>query len=270
MPAAPDPRPRRPVATARAKPKPKARRRRRPIPWARLPWAGLLWAAAAANVGAGLAYSPVTAATKVRVVGAAPDDHERIARALQRLRGVPALRQDPAAVEGVVQAREDVDRARFRQNLFGRGLLTIDARTPAARLEGARDVWIDASGVAYAGPPPPGAENLPTVRLPAAARRPGLALAGSWNSAAIADLCLGLASEIGGRPWVVERDARGVISLSVGADARIVLGTGESLREKRSQLRRILEGQPGILTQIRELNLAAPDNPAVVPLTETP
>jgi len=202
----------------------------------------------------------------VRVVGASADDYERLTRHMQIAQGIPALRFSALQLESLVLAREDLARVSFRQNLFGRGLLTIRPRVPVARLEGERPVWLSDQGVIYAGPARPGTDGLPRFRISSEAREANLAMVGAWDSARIANLCVLARKELGGTAWTVERDARGVISLDNGSGARVVLGTSEAFSDKVGTLRRILEMQPDILSQVRELNLTAPNNPAAVPL----
>lgn len=223
-----------------------------------------------ANVAAGLAWSPATGLRRVRVVGVTPGDEQRVETHLQVARRIPALRFDPNRLESLIQARSDVESASFSQNLFGRGVLRITPRTPVARLEGTVPMWLSSTGVLYSGPAPRGAKELPRLRLSAEAREANLSLAGAWDAGRIAQLCTDLRKDFAGIVWTVERDGRGVISLSNGSGARVVLGTSEALQDKVGTLRRILEMQPGILSEVRELNLTAPNNPAAIPLGPSP
>lgn len=242
---------------------PRSRRKRR-----RTNWHAVLWLVVCLNVVLGLAFSPSTSARKVRVAGALPGDQERLSRHLQTLRRVPAMRVNTHQVLSLVLANDEIESATFRQNVFGRALLEIRPRVAVARLKGERPIALSDRGRLYLASSIP--EGLPVVALPADAQAIGATLMGSWDLKRVAYACEQSAKVLPKSGWTVELSSRGVISLRRDPRCRVILGTTDGLSAKFEQLKKILDGQPSLLEQVRELNLTAAENPVVVPLSESP
>lgn len=234
----------------------KARRRRirlRPAPWLAL--------ALLLNIGLGLAFSPLTSLTKVRVVGAAPSDQGRVREILTNLKGVPASRVDPFRVESAAQLRPDVERASFRRNLFGRGLLTFEMRVPVARLTDAEAIGIDRDGAMFRTDRP--MDALPFIRLEPGAIAPWGALQVPVQVSAAARLAPTVQALDPERPPEIQIDSQGALCLNMGS-GRVRLGTHEQLDAKMVRLREILNADPGLFRQVAEVNLTSPERPTIV------
>lgn len=231
--------------------------KRRPISWP-----AVLWVALSLNVVAGFAFSPLTGVQRVRVVGAPAPLQARIKSELQTLASIPCARIDRTDLETRLQALAGIDRASFSANLFGRGLLRMDTRKPAAGVPGLKGYAIGGDGVLYSEPVmPPG---LPTVSPPEGTLHTNASLVSGWNGGAAVELAGLLAKRLPKTSWHVATDARGVISLRSGLKARVVMGSSEKLGEKAAKLAAILEADPKLLGRVSEVNLTAPDRPVIV------
>lgn len=240
---------------------PRAARRKatKPKP---IPWRALLWAAVLANIGAGLLWSRATAAQRIRVVGAIPDEEGRIRTLLQSLRGVPCVQSSHRRIESLVQAGESVDTAAFTQNLFGRGILRVQPRVPVAVIAVSRPVALSRDGDLYS------AEltiNVPRIRLNGLARATNFSLAAAWEPGAVANLAKKLVNILPNSGWTVEVDGVGVLSLSRGSGARIVLGSVDDMEEKLKRLQKALAETPGLLERVSRIDLTSPRAPVFIP-----
>ncbi|MBX3110429.1 MAG: hypothetical protein KF857_00345 [Fimbriimonadaceae bacterium] len=236
----------------------RAKKSRRPLNWA-VP----LWAAFAASVAAGMWFSPLTAPRKVRVVGARPDDHVAVTQAVQSLTGTPWARVNRHDLEELVRRVPDIAAARYEGNVFGRGVLRITYRNPAAVVDGARPALLSDQGDVYAGRHRP--SGLVHVALPPDGEGPWSLLTNPLPARDIAWLALQLRSRFPDTLWTINIDARSVIILSPSKGPRVVLGTSERLQEKVDGLAKILSTQPDIVRSASVINLTAPDQPVYKP-----
>ena len=238
----------------------KAVRRRPKRKFAPIPW---LWLLLAANVAAGLAFSPATAVRTVRVDGAPAYDHDRITQLLQGLRNVPCARVSGAHFETEAQSQGDVLVADMRRNPFGRATLAITYRQPVATLEGHPGVLLSDHGVLYAGRQITG--PLPRVRLREETIAPIAVMAGVWPSEAVAMVCK-RAFEFGPpEKALLDVDSSGRLCLNMDAGAQIVFGSSEELDRKFAEVHRVLQGHPSLLEEGFGVNVTAPDKPVIVP-----
>jgi hypothetical protein len=239
------------------------RKRRKPRRrWRLPPLAGSLWSLFGLNLVLGLFFSPLTAVRVLRVSGATDADKGRIQTVAQRLRNVPALRVDRAAVESDVLLLGDVRSVRLWANPFGRARMALVAHRPVAQLAQVDGQCLSAEGDVFPCPqPPPG---LPRVSLPAGAIRPRGSFFGAWPSGAVAGLCQKVASELPKGRWTVAVDGRGVLSFQAERGARVVMGSTTDLGKKIERLKRLLGEEPELLETVRSVNLTAPDAPVVV------
>lgn len=244
------------TTSTRAVARPRSPRRR----WAAGP---VLWLLFFANLAVGLGLSPITAAYRVRVVGAPTQDQERIERHLQTLRNVPCLRSDRRQIESLMQAGDEIARADFSQNLFGRGLLVVILRRPVARLDIDRRTALAADGAVFATRTD--LADLPLVKIGGLAKAPNLSIAAAWEPGSVAELCTELVSNWPKSSWTVEVDNIGVLSLYRSSGARIVLGSSDDLPEKLKRLKGIMEESPSLLDRVRRIDLTSPKNPVYEP-----
>lgn len=238
----------------------KASKKKAPKP---LPTTGLLWALFLVNVLLGLALSSVTSARHVRVVGASASDQERIRTHLQVLRGIPCLRSNLRKVETLIQAGDAVEVADFTQNLFARGILKIQPRQVAARIEVERPTYLSKHGDIF---------NLNSTEMPqlrikltGLAKAPNLSFSGAWQAVEVAHLSNNLPKMLPNSVWTLEVDGIGVLSLYRGSGARIVLGSSDDMDAKLETLSNALKSSPGLLERVSKIDLTSPRAPVYTP-----
>lgn len=228
----------------------------------KLNWAPILWLLFVLNTSFGFAFSPITSATKVKVIGAAQSDHERITLALQGLKDKPALRSQRDKVLADLYRRPDLDSAEISQNIFGRAELHLSYDLPVAQLATNPNVVLTDTGILTGMPDIPA--RLPRLKLFEGASDPVAAIAGRWKHRDIADVCRRvLTAQLDN--VTISVAASGNVRLQLGSGAMVKLGAPEYLAAKFEKLARALEMTPDEFTSGRELNLVVPDKPAFGP-----
>lgn len=232
-----------------------ARKRRGKVRWDRL-FLLLL----TINVVAGLAFSPATAATKLKVVGGTKADAAIFFSAAQTLKGQPCLRVNAAAFEDRIMGSPWIRRATLGRNLFGRAELKVVYETPVGRISGSKQMVISKEGklfgVALASP------SLPLVELPASAVSAHGTIVGPWPASQVADLCQRSQKLESSGEVTVRLDGTGKVSLKLGS-ASILLGFPDDLDEKFGRLQEFLVSKPDFASTRSELNLVMPSRPVV-------
>lgn len=233
--------------------KPAPRRARAP-----LPWSAILWALLLANIGAGLALSPLTGLSKVRLEGAMARDAAVMAQELQSLRGVPFLRVETRSVEDRLRIGDHIASVTYIQNIFGRGHGRVRYRVPVARIEGS-DLCVDASGVVFAARESDA--KLPALAVPRETRGPTGLLTGSWPAQRLAWLAQEIHRRWPDSNWTIRWERGSVISAESKGFPRLVFGSPSDLEKKIKQLGDIIAQNPRLLNTAREINLTAPNEP---------
>jgi cell division septal protein FtsQ len=213
-------------------------------------------------VALGIGLSPSTSIKNVRIEGAQASDQERLASIVKKLQDVPNIRIDPRGVESEALMRADVQSAQLTRGLFGSALLKVTYRRPVARLLGHPNVMLSDEGVLYKTDLVP--EGLPQVQLPDNGPPTLATLAANWQPQKMAKLAqdalkLGISDVIR-----IQMDAGDVVCLNMSS-GRVILGTLEDLDKKLAVLRERIASNPQELSQIKELNITAPENPSIVP-----
>lgn len=229
----------------------------------KLNWGPILWVAVATNVTAGLAFSPITSAAKVRVVGALPSDEARIRTAVQLVKGKPALRSGAERALEEVYRRPDLREAVWSQNLFRRGLLELRYDLPVARLSDPPNTILTGRGLF--AQTQEAIEDLPRLELFDGARDPAAALGARFEGQKIADICM-RASTLGIQNLWITVQENGAVCLNSGNTGRVALGSPDDLDSKFEKLQEVLTQRPKILEQNEEIVLLAPGKPMVRPL----
>lgn len=234
---------------------PKRRKRRVRVRWPRV--LGLLLAA---NVAAGLAFSPVTSATNVRAVGVQEEDEARVVRVLQRLRDVPCLRADTAAVESLIMANPAIRSAKLTQNIFRQAVLEVQYVRPAASIAGKPGFALGTDGTLFRTRQP--LDGLVAIRLPHEAGSPVLAFCSGWECQTLAALAQRVNRDKALRNVEIEVYSNGLVCLNNRQGARVILGPTERLDEKLDRLQELIAQQPDLLLRAKEINLVSPTKPA--------
>ena len=223
----------------------KSRRPRRLIPWK--PVLGVLLAA---NIVAGILYSPATRIRSVRVVGAREDDKERIKGRLEKLQDIPYMQANLRRAESDLQTYPGLRKAELKGNLFGRAILKLEYRRPIARLLESTNMAMDEEGVFFRLPELP--DNLYRIRVEPGLLAPSATLAWQVETGKLASLCLKLRD-------LPAFDRQG---LSLTKESRrIVFGPPEGMEQKLETLEKAMLDLrwPNVV----EMNLMAPSSPVV-------
>ncbi len=222
-------------------------------------WAPILWLLVAINVVCGFAFSPITSATKVKVIGAMPSDQVRIEKAAKLLADRPALRSPQNAVLVELYRRADMRSAVISQSIFGRAKIEIKYDEPVAILVGNRNLKLTESGLVAAIPEMP--EGLPQVRLFPGAIEPSASFSARWEQKRVVQVCQRVAnSNLEGTTVLVATS--GNVRLQLKSGAMVRLGHPEYLAAKFEALARAMEMRPDVFKPGIEINLVVPDKPA--------
>lgn len=228
----------------------------------RVNWGPVLVALTLVNVGFGLAYSPITSATKVRVVGAYASDQERIKVAVQELRRKPALRGGAEVMIEQINRRPDVRSVEFGQNLFRRGRVSVRYYPPVARVAALPKSILTSQGTICQTQE--SIEDLPPLRF-VGPSVPTATLLERFESRKIADVCARAKTLRITRLEIVVLESGGVC-LNSGTTGRVILGPPDDLDDKFEKLDEVLQQQPTVLNDRKELVLIVPSKPMVRPL----
>lgn len=232
--------------------------KRRPVPW--LPIVAVLLLG---NVLLGLRFSPMTNLRVIRVEGAARNDQGYFEHLLMKESGKRALAIRPNDVLARCYQLSAVRTAEFRRNVFGRGLLMLQYRTPVAVIQGTT-AMMDSTGAMFHTSQ--SASNLPTAVVPADSHQPGFALLRPFDWEGLAKVCVFVEKGWPNYRGTVVMDDNGSMCLNRGSDGRIDLGDSRSLDGKLSQLSGMLKTNSGIFQSPAVLNLVDPNHPAIRPL----
>lgn len=212
------------------------------------------------NVVAGLAFSPITSAASVRVTGVSENDQRRVERVLQRLRDIPCLRVDSAAVESLLLTNTAIRSVKLKQNIFRRAVLEVQYLRPAASIWGKPGFALSTDGILHRTQLP--LDGLAIVQLPTQAGDPVLSFCSSWECQTLAKIAETINRDKALRNMVIEVYSKGLVCLNNRQGARVILGPTERLEEKFDKLRELLNEQPDLLIRAKEVNLVSPSKPA--------
>jgi hypothetical protein len=209
-----------------------------------------------ANLLAGVAVSPITAAHKVVVLGAEPFDQLRVTQSLEPIQGKRWTDDSGRAAEAKLLELPDVESAQVERNLFGRALVRLSYRRPVARVAGATGMALDATGVPF--PSKRSLDGLPIVRFEGQLTGTNGSLWTTWNAQAVADLCIGISRIEKFGPFEVLVQETGVLWLNRLSGGQVKLGSHQSLDAKLAALETILGDQPDLLAPGKTLNVSNP------------
>lgn len=217
------------------------------------------------NVAAGLFFSPMTAITRVRVLGAEPFDRPRLEGLLTAYAGKPVASITPRVVESGVEEAPEVRDVDFTRNWFGRAQLKITYRKPVAKISGTKALYLSDEGVTYTSrqriPP------LPSAELPESANSAALTYAIEAPLQPLGELCAHIPAPIDTTSVTALYHPEKGLCLNTGeSSALVIFGPAENLDEKIAGLSKILQDNPNILRENLELNLIVPERATRTPL----
>jgi cell division septal protein FtsQ len=223
------------------------------------------------NVVFACQFSKVTALRTVNLIGVRNTERERVAKMREELKGIPALQLRPRQIERRFTGQARVQSADFRRNLFGSGSLTLVYRQPVAQLSDASGVFLDPTGFIFNDPEIK--PVVPKLKLDRAMRVTVVALAGVINYGEIAELAVLVKKKLSGPndkadSIEIEVADTGGVCLSMRG-GRVILGTCEALSKKIDALKQLIDQNPNVFDEASEINLMAPDKPAMKKLKET-
>jgi len=225
---------------------------------------GVVWILVLINVACGLVFSPVTAATHVRVYGARPSDQARITRELQWLNDRPCVTVDKPSVEEQIYRNALVKSVDLSQNVFGRAELKVEYYRPVAILKNAQNCVLTEAGFICAAPNPPA--GLPLLELYPEGTGPDFSLSMTWEPANVVDICDRATKQGIIKNLSIAITRNGSVCLNSGGTGRVVLGAPDELEEKFDQIQKILTAEPDLMAQGKELVLIAPRKPVTRPM----
>ncbi len=244
--------------------------RRRPRPRRRINWAPTLALLLTANVVYACFNSKVTAIRSVNLDGVRPTERNRLDRMVQSLRGVPALKIDPRAVENSFMNESRVLSADFRRNIFGVARLMLHYRIPVASLAGSPKTYFDETGAIFFEPEPVegSGKDLPQIKLDSKMRVSVMAISGVINYKSVAELAKLARAELTGsnkteNPIEIDVQDNGGVCLNIN-NGTVDLGTCEQLPEKIAKLKQVLQEHPDLFEVNSSLNLMIPERPQVI------
>jgi len=230
-------------------------------------WGAILVALLLPVVAAGIYFSPITSLTKVRVVGARPEDQSALATAIATLKDRPYFLANGRNVESLAMNVPEIKSASLARNLFGRGVLTVTYREPIARIFGAPNLAMDGTGAIYRCRNVD--ESLPAVQFMDGLPEASAALSGTAPTLAVADLARQARIDPAMQGLPERRIGvfnNGSLCLNIGA-ARVEFGSHYELDRKFKVLIDLMEKDPTLLNRAKTLNLVDPNRPAMVPLS---
>jgi cell division septal protein FtsQ len=226
----------------------------------------VLWALTFLNVAAGMAFSPITGANQVRVIGAKEFDKQRITRILGSLKDVPCVRVNGYSLEGAVLDLSEARSAELSRNIFQRAVLEVEYREPVARIFGQPGLALSSEGVLFRSQRL--LKEYPLLKTPDRTQTPALAFCSPLTGKSLAHVCDNVRRLDQLQAVTVEVDSKGSVYLHNGFGTRVVIGPPERMDEKLTKLAEILRSRPEILRQAKELNLISPSRAVIVPRTQ--
>jgi hypothetical protein len=155
-----------------------------------------------------------------------------------------------------------VERAEYRANLFGRGVLELTYRRPVASVANTEGLYLSSRGALFQWPDPVGLKV--TVEPPFDLDGQNLAVFGSWRSGTAALMCENVGERLPDMEWRLVVSRTGFVSLVPTSGGTVEFGSFDGAEGKVQTLVNILRDDPGLLTRVRELNLSS-TKPVFVP-----
>lgn len=225
-------------------------------------WSGFAWLLLVGVILVASVASPLTSARKIRVIGLAKDDQARVEAILSRVRTQPWKLLNTDALVSAIKEEPSVGDARYEGNLFGRGVLTVEARVPVATVAGRTKLLMDKEGQLFTGRTI--LSGLPKVNLQESVLTGLVTMTHGYDLAGTALTCRLLRDRMPNLGWTVELDQRSVLFLTSSTGTRVILGPPEKLEAKIDKLAAIYASSPAF-TKVKEINLVVPSQAVFTP-----
>lgn len=226
---------------------------------AKIRWPRLLGLLLAANVAAGLTFSPITSVARVRVVGVPNSDQRRVEGVLRKLRDIPCARVNVPSVESLVLSNPAVKSAKLSHNIFRQAVLEVVYLRPVASIIGDPGLALSTDGIVYRTNQT--TEGLARIELPGQSDSPIVAFCSGWECQTLAQIAKRINKDKALRNMAIEVYSKGLVCLNNRQGARVILGPTERLDEKFDKLQELLQEHPDLLLQAKEINLVSPSKP---------
>ncbi len=226
-------------------------------------WTPWLWAFFSLHLLIGLYFSPVTGARTVRVTGAPGYDQQRIRSFLMSLKDSPFMRVNRSRIQSLALDNMAVERAEYRANLFGRGVLELVYRRPVAKVAGTEGLYLSGRGSVFSlkGEVP----VKVTVEPPFPVGQRNLSVFSSWRSGVAARMCENIGERLPEKEWRLVVSRTGFVDLVPDVGGTVEFGSFKDADLKVQALEDILRDDPGLLGRVSKLILSSPSNPVKVP-----
>lgn len=256
----PKPRSRQTVKTAPKRSAPKSVARKKRVR-RRLRWTPILWILLLVNLAMAYRFSPMTTLQTVKVEGAKDVDREFFQTSLKALNGIPAFQISVPSVESKADQIDAIASFSFQKSVLGSGRLVAKYRTPVARIEGMPNVFLGRDGTIFRDEHPLRVPETSVV-LHSGVKLTVATIAAPFNTERIAWLAENVA--VLGLPET-RIDVADTGSLSILSEgAKIVLGVSDDLPQKLTRLKQLIEQNPSLIADAKEINLMDPERPVWV------
>ncbi len=221
----------------------------------------LLWMALIVVTYIGICRSPLTVTRRLKIEGALPSEHLRLAVAAQSISGVPSLQINPLNLESQVVANPAIRSADLLRSIFGTARLKIVYRTLVAKLATDPQVALSVDGMLFRTDSD--TTKLPVLRLAPGTVQVSLGVVGTWDAMKISKLCHDVQRRWPQNELEVELLSDGHLCLNIDS-GHVVLGSTFDLDQKLNIVVERLKRNPHELAEIKELVLTNPGRPTIV------
>ncbi len=227
----------------------------------RVRWTPILWILLLVNLSLAYRYSPMTTLQTVKIEGARDGDREFFQTSLKELNGIPAFQINIPSVESKADQIDAIESFAFQKSVLGSGRLVVKYRTPVARIEGMPNVFLGRDGAIFRDERP-GLVPEMSVIFHTGVKLTVVTVAAPFNTERIAWLADN-ASVLGLPETRIDVADTGSLSL-LSEGAKIVLGVSDDLPQKLTRLKQLIEQNPSLIADAKEINLMDPERPVWV------
>lgn len=224
-------------------------------------WTPVLWILLLVNLAVAYRFSPMTTLQTVKVEGARDGDREFVRMSLKELNGIPAYQVSAPSVESEADKIDAISSFGFQKSVLGSARLVVTYRTPVARIEGMPNVFLGRDGSIFRDERPDLVPEISVV-LHSGVKLTVATIAAPFNTERIAWLAEN-AAVLGLPETRIDVADTGSLSL-LSQGANVVLGVSDDLPQKLTRLKQLIEKNPSLIADAKEINLMDPERPVWV------